>query len=158
MVIHILRNTLILFNHWWLNTTHWGALSLYLFAKLLILTRAISRAFFLGQIYSASTFIMCSWHGAVVSHDNCNGYMCSIARSRCGFPLQLSTWLLSLCPLSQNILLLWFRVSTTTCFVNCLLRKPLPLLQLWFSFVICFKLCFSCSKRYSILHLFYAIS
>ena len=56
-------------------------------------------------------------------HENSNGCRCCIL----GIIFQLSTWLLSLCYLFQDILLLWFWVSTASCFVNCPLWQPLPL-------------------------------
>ena len=100
--------------------------SLSSFSKSLILTYGISLAFLLGWNPSTSAIIVFSWVGALISYDNCNRYRCCITCSK--YKFTALKWLIPLCHLSLDILLLWFRLSTVPCFVHYFLWQPLPLL------------------------------
>ena len=56
-----------------------------MFAKSLVLTRAIPLALLFGQNSSASEFIVCYWPDAVILHDSPNVCSCCIARTRYDF-------------------------------------------------------------------------
>ena len=88
--------------------------SLSSFAKLLILTRAISLVFLLGWNSSASSFILCSRAGAAVSHDNSYGYRCCIALFRYDFPA-LCVTTITLSPLPGYIFVMIWSVYCALC-------------------------------------------
>ena len=131
--------------------------SLSSFAKLLILPRAISLAFFLGRNSYTSGFIVCSWAGAVISHDNSNGCICCIPRSRYDFPaLNLTAFTLPSLPGYTSVMIPSFH-SALFC-LSPFMTTTSPTLNSG-SLLLCFKLCFSRNDiRYSFLHLFHAAS
>ena len=104
------------YSHWWLNTSKCPSVSSFA-----IVCSIFDPCSFNSTDISSWSKLFCFCIYRV--HENSNGCRCCIL----GTIFQLSTWLLSLCYLFQDILLLWFWVSTASCFVNCPLWQPLPL-------------------------------
>ena len=124
----IIRNTLLLFNHWWLSTTH---------LKVLL-------------------HIMFSWVGAVISHDNSIGYRCCIARSNYDFlSLDLTSFTLQSLSGYTSVMILSFHCALFHPSPSITTTSP-TLTSV--SLLLCFKLCHSHNDvRYSFLNLFHAL-
>ena len=85
-------NTHPVFNHWSLKITHWRSFSIIV-CQIFDPYSCNFTVFLCGWNSSASAFTLCSWAGAVISHNNSNGCSCCIACSSTIF--QLSAWLLT---------------------------------------------------------------